>query len=1478
MNAPHVRTALLLCAPLLATFAPAGSAPPTRLSPAPSGALGPAASATAPADRETRLSLLTPPAGRAPAAARITAGAPASAAYGRLPLQFEPNVGQTDPRVRFLSHGRGYTLFLTDSQAVLSLTGARAQYPGSAVGGSGLPGDRQSRTENRGSKIEMRLVGAIRHPQSAGLDPLPGKVNYLTGRDPRKWRTNIPTYAKVRCRGVYPGIDLLYYGSQQQLEYDFVVAPGADPERIRLAFSGADGLSVDPAGDLVVRLAGGEVRFRKPHVYQQSGGRRTEIASAWALGGEGFRVQGSGTRGTQHATRNTVRSADRKSKIENRKSATFRLARYDRARPLVIDPVLDYATYLGGGGDETPKAIAVDADRCAYLAGITDGGALPTTEGAFQAAPRGDADSFVAKLSEDGGQLLYCTYFGGTGTDTIHGIAVDRAGRACIGGVTTSLDLPTTTGVLQPAHDPPTEPGENGFVAKLDPNGSGLAYCTYLGRGSGGIAGLAMDASGCAYVTGWTYAKDFPTMPGPATPFRLIAAFVAKVNASGTKLVYSRVVPGAIGRAVAVDPTGCACVAGTAGDDLLTTAGACQGAFGGGDGWGGKGDAWVARIGRSGALLYSTYLGGGDGDGAYTVAVDASGNAFVAGSTERADFPVTAGTLPGTTKPYGSNGWVAKVNAAGSHLLYSTYLGATGEKYPSGIALRPSGSVCLVGHAASTDLPSIPNDAPDAGSGAFVATLNPSGTGYLQAACVSGATPAAVALGPDGCPYVAARATSTFPTTNGAYRTAWGGGTDAAVFKINQEGTDLVYATYVAGDGGYESGAAIAVDASGSAYIAGSTDSLQLSATGGGGQPGRQGASDAFVAKLSPAGDHLLYWTYVGGSADESAGGVALDSAGSAYLVGTTSSADFPVTVGAGQTVLHGGKDAFAARLNPTGSGLLYATLLGGSNDEAGNGIALDASGCAYLVGTTASANFPTTRGAFQTAFAGGSFYRTDMFVAKLSQAGSRLAYSTYLGGSKDEEGSAIAVDADRCAYITGWTGSDDFPTTASAYRLGQGSRVVVAKIASMGSHLIYSAAFGGTDGSHGNAIAVDAAGCAYVTGATDKRGFPTTPGAAQTTAPDGDAAFVTKMSPSGARLLYSTLLTGSEGGGWPEGRSIVVDPQGFAYVAGESAAGDFPVTANAVQFVTGQGYAGFLTQVSPTGGAFTYSTLVGGIGGSLARGVALDVLGRVYVTGRTQSTQLATTLGASHPRYAGGGDVFVVRLAPGGGTTRFTSQPISITAGGALPAVKVTVTDAAGNPPAQPVPVTLTILYRNGAAGRPPVLLGTTRVSTVRGVATFKGLSVTAAGTGYQLVAWAGGCETSCSAAFDVRPAAAVQLGISSSPYDAMVGKQLNVSVYVTDRFNNLCTNTTRLVSLSLASGPAGSTLGGNLTSVTRNGWASFYGLTISLPGEGYVLKASTPGLPEACSRPFPVAAASGSAPPPGAPAGARPPAPGGE
>jgi hypothetical protein len=827
------------------------------------------------------------------------------AAFSRIPLSFAPNEGQTDSTVRFLARGNGYSLYLTDAAAVLALTKSRP--PEGDVASRPMASAPVSPRPSM-AVMRMELVGERRDVRVAGLHQLPGVANYFIGNDPAAWHSNIPTFARVRYSGVYPGIDLLYYGNERQLEYDFVVAPGSDPTQVQLRFAGAQELRLQPTGDLTVTAEGATVTFHRPVTYQLRAGQRQIVHSS-------FRLLANNTVG-------------------------FALGRYDRGRALVIDPTLGYSTYLGGSGYHIPagpdccgdvgQAIAVDAQGNAYVTGQTGSANFPATPGAYQTSNKHadePGNAFVSKLNASGTALVYSTYLGGSGNywygDAGQAIAVDSQGNAYVAGYTGSANFPITAHAYQTTNKTAAGDAHTAFVTKLNSTGTGLVYSTYLGGSGipgypfgyppGDVAnGLALGPGGTAFIAGTTYSSDFPVS---ATAYQKVNK--AK-SINGSNLFVSR-----------LDPAGS-------------------------------------------ALVYSTYLGGSGynegccyyfsgADFGTAVAVDGNDDAYVTGYAYSQDFPVTAGAYqPKNIADKSLNGTGAanynvvltKLNSTGSSLIYSTYLGGTGNVFygdqATGVAVDNACYAYVTGKAGSAD----------------------------------------------------------FPVSKGAFQT---------VFK-NQQSFNF----------------------------------------------------NAFLTKFNPAGTELVYSTYLGGSGGngtfgtgnpvgDTTSGVRVDESGNAVVVGTTQSADFPVTSSAFQATNHQAANAganyypgngFVTKFNAAGTALIYSTYFGGSGGDAGNAIALDAVGNAYITGRTLSKDLPVSTDAFQAtspAYAAGNGGSDNAFVAKFAIGSGTVLLPTETSATANANPGPADANITFTASVTQSTACGFPPTGSVSFVIDGGAPIVVA-------------------------------------------------------------------------------------------------------------------------------------------------------------------------------------------------------------------------------------------------------------------------------------------------------------------------------------------------------------------------------------------------------------------------------------------------
>lgn len=549
---------------------------------------------------------------------------------------FEPGDNTSD----FISRGRGYHLSLTPTEAVLR-------------NGSGQP---------------LRLIWSNANPaaQASGLNLLPGKTNYFIGNNPRRWKTGVANYGKVRYAQVYAGIDLVYYGTRRELEHDWVVSPGADPRQIRFQVEGADAVQLERNGDLILRQPEGDVQLRRPSVYQNAAGPRRRVEG-------GYRISG--------------------------RVVSFDIGAYDPTKTLIIDPVLTYSTYVLSTGLSAANDIAVDSSGAAYIVGYID--RTDWTKG------NAIGSAFVSKLSPDGSTILYTTYLGGNRNTGGLGIAVGSAGAAYITGGTAASDLP----LLNP-FQAALAGSTNGFVSKLGPSGS-LVYSTYLGGDGTYASAIAVDASGAAYVAG-NAASSFPTTQAFQSSFGggTSDAFVTKLNPGGSTLAYSTYLGGS-GRdyasGIAVDSGGNVYVVGATDSPNFPTLSPFQAHLAGAT------NAFITKLNAAGsALIYSTYLGGSRMDSARRIAVDSAGSAYVSGTATSVDFPVINAIQPNYIPSdipcgdvcYTGNGFISKVNAAGSTLVYSTYLGKAPASV-SGIAVDSSGSAYITGGIKYGSVPAV---------------------------------------------------------------------------------------------------------------------------------------------------------------------------------------------------------------------------------------------------------------------------------------------------------------------------------------------------------------------------------------------------------------------------------------------------------------------------------------------------------------------------------------------------------------------------------------------------------------------------------------------------------------------------------------------------------------------------------------------------------------------------------------------------
>jgi len=707
-------------------------------------------------------------AAKQPPAAKLAAGA-----FAKLPLTFEANHGQFDAPVRFLSRTPRYTMFLTPNETVLQLNGAQRDV------------------------IRWHLSGANADPGIRGEQPLETRTNYFRGNDRKNWRTDVDNFGQVRYERVYPGVDLIFRGNQQQVEYDFTIAPNANAKQIRFAFDGVDSMTTNKDGSLLLRTPHGTLTQSRPLVYQDIDGHRRIVDAR-------YRVSG--------------------------KSVGFALGDYDHSKPLIIDPVLSWSTYLGGSIEDFSYSVALDSSGNAYVTGVAASTDFPTVN-PIQGTKAYDWDVMVAKINSAGTAIVYSTYLGGNGFNEYGlGIAVDSSGNAYVTGGTNSTDFPGVTGGSIQSTYGGSGPYRDAFAVKINAAGSAILWSTYLG-GSGDELGygITTDSSGNVYIDGYTDSSSLPWVSGSAL----------------------------------------------------------QSAYGG------NGDGFVIKINSSGANVWATYLGTSGGDGLGSVRVDGSGNVWVGGSTDSSSWPGVTGSSAQSTYAGNGDAIITEINAAGTAILYSTYLGGSDYDDLQGLALDSSGNVYASGTTLSTSFPGV--------------------TG-----------------------------SSIQPSNAGSY--------DIYVTKLNSTLTSITWSTFLGGSG-FDEDQDIGVDSSGNVYIAGMTNSTDfpvsnaIQSTFGG------GSGDAVAVKINAAGTAISYATYLGGSDEDQCFGGAVDGSGNFYLTGFTLSTDFVGTSGSAIQPTNGGYyDAWVAKIGASASPSV--TSLSPTSGVPGTQVTLTGTGFGAVQGT----------------------------------------------------------------------------------------------------------------------------------------------------------------------------------------------------------------------------------------------------------------------------------------------------------------------------------------------------------------------------------------------------------------------------------------------------------------------------------------------------------------------------------------------
>src|ERR1051325_7582519 len=583
-------------------------------------------------------------------AAPAFADAIAKSDYGKLPLTFEANQGQADPAVRFLSRGHRYTMFLTPAETVVRLQGK----------------------DDDSAVVRWQLAGGNRNARVTGERALSSKSNYFRGKDPKQWRTGVPNFAQVRYENVYPGIDVVYHGNQKQIEYDFTVAPNANPNRIRMSFSGARSMALGKDGSLVLHTAAGDLVQPRPYIYQDVDGQRVTVAGCYAL-----------------RARNEV---------------GFVLGKYDRSLPLVIDPVLVWSTYLGGSLEDYAYAVALDGSGNAYVTGVSASTDFPLVNPIY-GTKQYDWDVMVAKINAAGTAIVYSTYIGGNGgNEQGLAIATDSSGNCYVSGGTNSTDFPTVNPIQSTYGG--TGAYRDAFALKINAAGSAIVWSTYLG-GSGddmSDGGIAADNSGNAYVCGFTNSSGLSWIGGSAiqpTYGGNSAAFGMKIGPAGSKgwATYLGTSDGDYLGYIKLDSSGNVWVGGS------TSSSSWPGVNGSSaqSTYAGNGDTTLTQINAAGtAISYAKYLGGSDAEELHGLALDSSDNLYVTGWTLSTSCPGVTGSSIQSSSAGTYDIFVTKLNPTATSIIWSTYFGGSDFELSQDIGVDSSGNVYVAGTTAST--------------------------------------------------------------------------------------------------------------------------------------------------------------------------------------------------------------------------------------------------------------------------------------------------------------------------------------------------------------------------------------------------------------------------------------------------------------------------------------------------------------------------------------------------------------------------------------------------------------------------------------------------------------------------------------------------------------------------------------------------------------------------------------------------------
>lgn len=1137
-----------------------------------------------------------------PAATLNGSGASATSAMKSIPVAFEPNVGQTAASVDFVARTRSSAVLISGNTVRIQHTvaGLATRPDGALVDNPRSPA--ADRVTGMSFSLGPRRASGT---EPVPADPLPSVSHYLVGEQ-TTWHRNVPNFGSLHLPGVADGVVASLSATQSHLvvtldaatseslagfEFDVeqliglhsdlfesatVVAKCGD-RPLRMSLDRGAGSSRHMTTDEMLPPLPARATVSIPYVLTIGGGNAPDIASGVAIAADGSAV----VSGTTYAVDFPVTAGSYDTAFGTPETFSGFTTDAFVSRVSADGSTLLWSTYFGGVDDDKCVGVAVMPDGSIAFAGTTKSYDFPTTPGALDRSinDQGVGDGFVARFSSDGQSLIASTFLGASNDDVLSAIVATGDGDLFVCGNSSSSDFPTTAQAFDATLGGPTD----AIIVKLAGSLDTLRYSTFLGgttstdiyAGRDVAYALATDSSGAAYVTGKAGSSDFPTTAGAYNRTYLLGnAFVAKITPTGSALAYSTLVSGGVygceGYGIAVDAVGAAYVTGRAERVFPTTPGAFDTTTDL------PSDAYALKLNAAGsALVYSTILGGAGWEIGRSIALGSSGEAVVVGQTGSTDFPTTAGAFD-RTQNGGLDIFVTRLNANGTALVFSSFLGGSLDDDAAAARVFADGEVLVVGTTLSTD----------------------------------------------------------FPTTAGSFdRTHGDAGSNALVARIASTGSALAYSTFLGGTssiafGVDDSARAVAVGPDGSVFVAGTTAAPVFPVTGGAVDGSFNGVEDAVVVKLAPGGTAVVWSTYIGGSSFDDARDIVIRPNGRPVLFGRTSSPDFPVLGGYDLTLADQG-DSFVLELEAAGSAIAVSTFLGGERSDDAGGIALGSDGSVYVAGTTFSSSFPVTVGAFDETFNGQVTHQGDAYLTRFSPGLDSLIFSTYFGGTFYERCDDIAIATDQSAVVVGKTISTDLPTTpGSADQSANGSDDgFAARISSSGAVLLASTYVGGQSIDEVTSVCVDATGAFAIAGLTVSDDFPLSPSAFDTEITGGSSdAFVLRLSESLA-FVAGTLI----GNNYSDvAYDVALLESGRLVIVGYTQSSTFPTTAGAPDSINTTSTDGFVSVFSESLTTLTFSTYVGERGPEFALGVAAAGPERLVVVGESGSFDFGnSTLGA---------------------------------------------------------------------------------------------------------------------------------------------------------------------------------------------------------------------------------------------------------